>query len=360
MERHLGLDAIKTHLKTYPQFSQEGHKYQIPKDFYDKLQSYLSMSEETANRLPREDRTLWKYIQTFFSETGLEPNDIEPAAFDYNDAQRDRIDRTLDKEQTQIKKTDQEKRNAAIQQSNPTLKEGIQATAVSAGIEGGITLLLTISKKLKQGRHLSEFTEEDWKDVGLNTAGGTVKGAVRGATVYGLTNFSATPAPVASALVSAIFGVVGQAYQLQQGALSADEFVANSEVICMDVAVGAVSSLIGQVAIPIPVLGAIVGNAVGMFLNGIAKDHLGKQEQALILSYTEKIEQLNRKLDAKYRQLLEELKQEFAKFTSILDLAFDLSVNIAFNGSIQLADYSGVPQEKVLRNRSDIDNFFLS
>ena len=69
---------------------------------------------------------------------------------------------------------------------------------------------------------------------------------------------------------------------------------------------------------------------------------------------------LNWRLEERYQRLIAELKQEFAKFSSALELAFSPDVNLAFDGSIKLAEYVGVPQEKILRNKRDIDNFFLN
>ena len=53
-------------------------------------------------------------------------------------------------------------------------------------------------------------------------------------------------------------------------------------------------------------------------------------------------------------------RSEIAKHTSMLELAFDRDVNIAFDGSIALADDIGVARGRVLRGKSDIDNYFLN
>lgn len=37
---HFGLEAIKEHIDTYPDFLKGGGKYQIPKDFYDELKKF--------------------------------------------------------------------------------------------------------------------------------------------------------------------------------------------------------------------------------------------------------------------------------------------------------------------------------
>lgn len=117
---------------------------------------------------------------------------------------------------------------------------------------------------------------------------------------------------------------------------------------------------LGQTLIPVPILGAIIGNIAGMFVYQIAKEHLSAKEQALIFNYQESIANLNKMLADQYQELLSQLKKELAKYASILDLAFDTNVNIAFNGSIALADYVGVVPKKVLRNKQDIDQYFLN
>ena len=78
-----------------------------------------------------------------------------------------------------------------------------------------------------------------------------MKGGIRGASIYTLTNFTATPAAVASAMVTATFGIAEQAYQLKQGNVDEQRFIENSEMLCLDASVSALSSFAGQVLIPV-------------------------------------------------------------------------------------------------------------
>ena len=357
---HFGLEAVKEHLEKYPDFIKNGGKYQLPKDFYQELKRLLAMSQEEAAKESASTYRLWKWVQEFFAETGITPDNLEPAVLDYSAAQKGKIDETIKSEEQNIRNEDQRRRDAAYEASKPTLKQGAQAAAVGAATEGGMAFCLGIVKKRKQGKRLAEFTQEDWQDVGIDTVKGTAQGGIRGGAIYAMTNFTATPAAVANALVTASFGVAAQAYQLQQGNISAEDFIVNSEVLCLDVSVSAVASLLGQTLIPVPVLGAIIGNMAGMFMYQIAKDHLSAKEQALIANYRESFASLNKMLEERYQQLVVQLKKEFAKYTSMLELAFDRDVNIAFDGSIALADYVGVAQDRVLRNKTDIDNYFLN
>ena len=357
---HFGLEAVKEHMEKYPNFIKSGGKYQLPKDFYQELKRLLAMSQEEAAKESTSTYKLWKWVQDFFAENEITPDNLEPAVLDYSSAQKGKIDETVKNEEQNIRNEDQRRRDAAYGDSKPKLKQGVQAAAVGAATEGGMAFCLGIMKKRKQGKHLAEFTEEDWQEVGIDTAKGTAQGGFRGAAIYAMTNFTATPAAIANALVTASFGVVAQAYQLRQGNITQEDFIVNSEVLCLDVSVSAVSSLLGLILIPVPVLGPIIGNMAGMFMYQIAKDHLSEKEQGLIRNYQGSFAALNKMLDERYQQLIIQLEKEFAKYTSMLELAFDRDVNIAFDGSIALADYVGVIQDKVLCSKSDIDNYFLN
>ena len=71
-----------------------------------------------------------------------------------------------------------------IDDGKPTLKEGMKSAAIGAALEGGVAFCTAIAQKRKSGKNLSEFSEEDWKEIGLETGKSTIKGGVRGGTVY--------------------------------------------------------------------------------------------------------------------------------------------------------------------------------
>lgn len=296
----------------------------------------------------------------FFSENDIDPKDIEPAIPKYSEVQSGKINDTIQNEERGIRNEDQSRRYKAYEASKPSLKQGAQATALSAAAEGGIAFCLGVQRKRKQGKRLSEFTEEDWKDVGIDTTKGTAKGGIRGAALYAMTNFTATPAAVANALLTASFGIVAQAGQLRKGTITEEEFIINSEVLCLDVTISAVSSLLGQMLIPVPILGAVIGNVAGMFMYQIVKDNLSRKEEDLVKQYKDSFAALKQSLKERYDRLISHLEKELKRFSSMLELAFDPDVNIAFDGSIALADHSGVAREQVLRSKTDIDHYFLN
>lgn len=360
-----GLTKIQEHLQKYPDFIRQGGKYQIPADFYKQVKTLLDMSPEEAGKLQSGNSdgltyTQWKKVQEFFQTSGISPDDIEPASLNYADVQLNATDQTFSDERDKIQEMDQKNRDSAYEASKPTMQEAAKAAGVSAAFEGGTAFCIAVYKKLKAGKKISEFTAEDWKELGIDTAKGAGTGGIRGAAIYGMTNFTATPAAIANACVTAAIGMAAQSKKLRAGEISEDDFVNNSEVLCLDVSVSAIASLIGQTAIPIPVLGAVIGNVAGMFMYGIAKDHLSKKEQTITEQFLAEMQTLDRVLDFKYQKFIELLRKEFAKYKSVLELAFDSQANVAFANSIALADLVGVPEDRVLRSKADIDTYFLN
>ena len=132
------------------------------------------------------------------------------------------------KEKNNVLATDKEQRTEAYNKSNPTLSQGLKATGISAALEGTTSFVSAIIKRRKGGKKISEFSSDDWNAIIKETGYGTVKGGVRGVSIYTLTNYTATPAAVANALCTASFGVAEQAYQMRKGNISENDFLWNS------------------------------------------------------------------------------------------------------------------------------------
>lgn len=354
-----GKHALLKHMETYPDFVKNGGSYDIPKDQYDKLVEILDTYKNNPSQLSNSDYYLAKKIDELLKSKGLElGRDINPAVVGYDEVQQNTANKTVDKEEKNIKKEDKKQRDKAYEKAKPTLKEGVKAASVSAAVEGGVTFCMSMAKKRKE-KKFSKFSSDDWKDIGIDTGKGAVKGGIRGGSIYVLTNFTATPANVASAYVTAAFGIAAQVKALEEGKVSEEDFVINCETVCLDVTVSAIASVAGQVLIPIPVLGAVIGNVAGEFVYELCKKQGALKSQKVIEGYNAEIAQLNQQLDIQYLQIVMEVQKALERFKDLEKLAFDENVNIAFNGSIDLATEVGVADSKILKTKEDIDNFFL-
>ena len=360
---HLSLQAIKQHFQTYPDFLENGGKYQIPADHYEKIGWLLSISEKDANKMPTSSGEFslrqWKEVHDFFRNESVPLEKIEPSVLDYKSVQKNMYEQTLESEKQDIQARNQERRDDAYQQSKSALAEGAKATAVAAAVEGGMSLCVGIAAKRREGKKLKDFDQEDWMDIAADTGIGTIKGGIRGSSIYLLTNYTATPAAVASAIVTASFGVAEQAHQFRQEQLDEVAFIENSEILCLDAAVSALSSFAGQVIIPVPVVGAVIGNAVGTMMYQLAKDNLSVKEQKLLEEHLNSIQQLDGELQKKYQDVILSLSEDMKKYMDILERAFSPDIRIAFAGSVDLAREMGVTTEEIIDNKEKLYAYFL-
>ncbi len=351
--------AVCHHLECYPDYISQGGSYDIPHEQYERLMDIYNRGETARSNLIRSEETLYKTMKSWEAENGVNIKTVvKPAVVGYDEVQLGVADNTIHREEQKVQKMDDEIRAEAHEAAKPTFQEGIKATAVAAVLEGGMTFAIKVYQKRKSGKKIYDFTQEDWKEVGCDTLIGTGKGAVRGVAVYTMTNYTPVPSPIASAMVTASFGVTAQARKMRKGELTAGEFIDNCEVICLDVAISALSSMLGEIMIPIPILGTIIGNTVGMFMYEISKSYLTTTEQKIIDSYRRDCESYVTNLDNDYCDFVKKLNENFSKFDSIIILAFDGNMNQRFETSIQVARNVGVSENRLLKDSTERDAFF--
>ncbi len=359
-----GLGAIAEHLQKYPDFVENGGKYQIPRDHFEVIQKLHAMPYEEAGILLTRggdgpSMKDWRRVQAFFEEGAVGIGSLEPSHLDYSEVQKGAVGATLETEKDSLRATNRSQRDAADREYRPTLREGAQATLAAAAIEGGTALVLAVVEKRRAGKQLRDFTSEEWADIAGEGGFGAVKGGVRGLSIYGLTNFTGTPAAVASSIVTAAFGVAEQANKLRRGEINELEFIENAELLCLETAVSALSSFVGQALIPVPVLGAVIGNTVGTIMYKAVSSSLSEREAALILQYADEQRALDEQLAADHQDLIETLNASMTDYFEVLDRAFSPDVEVALLGSVELALELGVASDEVLDTDEKILAYFL-
>lgn len=358
------LDAANRHLKAYPDFLRDGGKYQIPNDQCQALKYLGGLSQEEAYKSlsATTSPTIgeWRKVNALLGRSNVSLEDLEPAKIDYAQAQKGAVEKTFEGERKSLLKKDRKRRDAACERSKPSVGEGAKATLVSAGIEGTAAFVASVASKVRAGKSVKDFSSEDWADAFGELGKGSAKGAVRGASIYVLTNFTATPAAVASSVVTASFSVVDLVHRYRVGELTEQELIKESQIACLDASVSAVSSLVGQTLIPVPVVGAVIGNTVGMVMYGAAKDVCGSRERASFEAYAAQQAHLEASLQERYARRIELLNEDMASFLGLLADAFVPDTCVALEGSIELARHLGVADAEILKDVSEIDNFFLA
>jgi hypothetical protein len=361
---NFSLNAVQEHLKKYPDYIKNGGKYMIPKNHYETIKRLMELSEKEANKTLSNtgENTIneWKRVHNVMNNNNIKLKDLEPSKFEYSDVQRGKIHKSLKREENDIRQEDVKMRENYIEQSKPTFKQASNVALISATLESGTSFISSILSIKSTGKRLSQFSEDDWKYIIKETGKSALKGEIRGYTVYGLTNYCKTPAAVANAFCTATFGIAEQVYLLKQNKIDEEQFWENSESLCLDVTVSALSSTIGQAIIPIPVLGAIIGNTVGTIILENVKNVLSKKEYERLLKYVEELDNLKIKLEEEYQKEVTELQIELNNYLNMLMKAFNPNYELALEGSVELAIASGIKEEKILKNVDDINRYFMS
>lgn len=359
-----GLGAITEHLKKYPDFIASGHRYQIPSDHYEVVRKlYLMSREEAGALLSRSGEGPswkdWQRVQTFFHEGSVPFESLEPSHLSYSEVQRGTYRTTLESQKATLLEVNEAQRDSAYQASKPSLKQSTQVTLAAAGIEGSTAFVMAVIAKRRTGKKLGEFNSDDWREITGETSIGFTRGGVRGLSIYTLTNFTATSAAAAGAIVTAAFGIAEQANKLRNGEIDEQEFLENAEFVSLEAAVSALSSFIGQAAIPVPVIGAVIGNTVGVLMYHAVSSSLSKREAKLIERYLEEQRILDEQLADDYQEVINRLDTMMSDYIDALGRAFSPDVEVALLGSIELALELGVTSDEVLDTEEKMVNYFL-
>lgn len=342
------LRAIKTHLNTYPTFLADGGEYDIPRSQFEYLIN-IYRNGESGTITEVSDAKMYNVLKDWELKNNVKfPDVVKPSRFDYDQVQLDTAPITLQTQQDKIQSRDQELREQVRQDNRPTTQDAIKVTTVSIALEAGTAFAIAVYQKRKTGKKLLEFSSEDWYEISKATGIGGIKGAVRGSAVFYLTNYTEIAAPMANAMVTATLGMMAEAYKLQQRKTTLEDFILSCETICLDVSISALSSVIGQVAIPIPVLGSIIGNTVGLFMENIAKSYLSAKEEQLICAYKKSVQEYKAQLSAECVQFMEETQNRLNAYEEMAALAFDENPTIRLSSAQNRAVMLGVPKEQLL------------
>lgn len=358
------LNAVAAHLEKYPDFLDKGGVYQIPKDYLDAVRTLYEMPREEAAKLVSStggpSYSNWKSIHEFFDSSGFSIDDLEASKFEYSEVQKNAIADKMAEEKTRLTDESEQIKKDIHEEHRPAPQEGAKAVAAGAVLEAGTAFALSVKRHLGNGKRIGDLTQDDWEEIAKDSGMGLVKGGVRGGAVYWLNNYTATPSSVASALVTASFGVADCAYRFRSGELTEIEFIESSEIACLDASVSAFSSFVGQAIIPVPILGSLVGNAVGTTAYELGKDFYSKREAELLANYAQELKALDTELEGEYAACINSLRENMGEYFSLLEKGFLPECRHGFSGSVELAAGLNVPDGEILHTREEADDFFLN
>jgi DNA-binding HxlR family transcriptional regulator len=350
---------VLKHMEAYPNFGKDGSFYHIPKDTWQEIQDVLDgkhvegLKSTTIEAIKAKVAEIERQTQRPFADV------VRPGVSDYKDVQLGKIDETLDKHDQELAKQNDAKRAEIIDDHQPSLAEGMRATAMGAAVGGAFALGTGIYRKYRDGKNIfrGDFDAQDWQDVGLDSLKGAAVGGISAGAIYTLTNYASMGAPFASALVTATKGVASLAHSYQRGEIGLDEFTDLGLIVCAESAIVGAMTVAGQALIPVPVLGALIGSISGKFMVTVAKSLDGKARQVL----QARMDEFARRLDAIEQQVLNRILSEFAALGELTKAAFNVETNRQLlEASITLAQAHGVEDDKIIKNADDLDAFMTA
>ncbi len=296
---------------------------------------------------------------------------LESSVLKYKDVQKGTIDQTLSGEANGInKQTDQQKydieneadsdRLRAHQKAQPSFGEASKVAGIGAAVQGGLNLGIFVYQKHKDGKEVWDFDVEDWKDCGVITAKGAIKGGISGYAIYGLTNVFHLAAPSAGAITAGTFGLSNAIVKYRKGDVDSDGFIDLVTLNAIDATGAAIGAAIGQATIPIPVVGALVGSIIATTALSLGKGVLNKHEIEVINLYQERINAFVDELDKEYQEKLDELLNKYHELGELQQYSFDFNINVKlrFVSSINLAKSVRGKGESILKSEDEIDKYF--
>lgn len=187
------LKHMEDYIGNYEAFGKDGY-YVIPKDQYELIQRVLKDDKEISSKTARAINEKLEKIKELSGNREL-GDIIRPGEVDYAAVQQGKIHETLDKKTDQLNQTadnqkqraderSDKKREQAQQEAAPSLQKAGKAAAEAAFISGGFQLAVGIYSKCKEGKKINEFTVDDWKDIGIDTAKAAAEGGISGFAIY--------------------------------------------------------------------------------------------------------------------------------------------------------------------------------
>ncbi|MFU7592088.1 hypothetical protein ACMX9J_24415 [Priestia sp. RMT2NF4] len=365
-------NTLKHVLEHFEKYQDTSMSYSIPKDQYKVIEDIKSGNPPSYLN-SKSVRAILQKVEKIELETGQSfQSVVKPSISKYSEAQLGKVGETVSKHQDYL--VDQNERiQGEIEQKargrikftelkkGPSVSEGSKVTVTAATIAASLNTITIIYRKMKDGKRLQDFEENDWKEVGLSSVKAGVKGGVTASSIYALTNLTSLSAPFAGAMASAAMGLTSLMTDLNKNQITMDDFVTQGQILCLEAGIAATGGAIGQMLIPIPVLGSIIGTVTANFIWSYAKDKLGEREHELKNILNTYSQSVVTKLDVAYQDIILKINTTYDHYDSLIDAAFTVRANssVLASASVNLALELGVHECRILKDDNDLEEFFL-
>lgn len=354
-----GLDHVLEHMNKNPGFGRDESFYLIPKDQLATIQRVLA-GDTTGLKASTVEAIRAKVAE--IEQLSGKPFDeaVKASSTTYAQVQQGAVLKTLDEVDEELHAKNAEREQEIVDEHAPSLGGAMKAAAGGAAVGGVFGFVgSSANKYFKEGKNVfkGDFDAKDWKDVGLDTAKGAAVGGVSAGAIYVLTNFAGTSAPVAGAFVGAVRGISVLLPSYMSGEIDAPAFVDQALFTCTDVSVTTMFAVAGQTAIPVPILGALIGSIAGKMVTTIVSNASKELQDAV----QKKLEDNLATLSAEHRKALEELRAEFLPKTRMVEFVFSTEANAqCIRLSAHLARMHGIPEREILKDEIDVLAFLTA
>lgn len=366
------LEHVLKHLEKYEGFTNDGSRYIVPKDQYDIIQRLIH-GDKVEGLNDRSIASVLNKVKEIERITGKPFDAVTDGSIsNYGDVQLGQIHDTLNnhdqelmttnnQKKSEIRKANDEEKLRLDKLKHPSFNEGVKIAGIAGAVGGGMTFATSVYKKHKKGTPIHQFDTDDWKEVGVETAKGAGKASVTAGAIYVATRLTHMSAPMAGAIASATWGMSRLVGQYSENIINLDEFIAQGQVVCLDAGIAAIGASLGQMLIPVPILGAIVGTIATDVLWGIAKGKLGSAEVELRARLDEYYSEVKKELEDEYSRIILKIREHYEKLGGLITAAFDVQFNldVRFENSVLLTRELGVEENHILKTEEDIMRFFM-
>jgi hypothetical protein len=140
-------------------------------------------------------------------------------------------------------------------------------------------------------------------------------------------SYSKCAVPGVSALLMATFGVASLVPDYVEHKITKEEFIIGAEMACLDAAITLLGSVVGQMVIPVPALGGILGALAASIAWSIVKELWGDELEELLTAINESIEKMLNAVKEFFEEIWEKIIAFFKDIAEHVNLLLDEDFN---------------------------------
>jgi hypothetical protein len=228
----------------------------------------------------------------------------------------------------------------------------------AAGVAASISLVLGFYKKYaEEGKKITDFQLEDWKDVLGDMIFPTVTAGVTATTLSVVGSFCESAVPGVGALLMAVFGIASLIPDYCDGKLTTEEFVVEAEMVCIDAAIVLLGTIVGQAVIPLPGLGALIGAIASSIAWQIINRFWGDDLKKVLFALNERIEKLlvgiKNFMSDLFERICRAIKNMIDHIKLLLDEDFNYNIHYIYKKTVLIYKEGKLVEKRIVTREKE-------